>query len=229
MEGDGIVLVVAGGDRELLRDLGLGRAEDDPGLPLALGLGLLAHGVGQGGGDDDVADADRLAGDAPGVGVLVEGDLEGVGDLLPVLEEVGELVLADDVAEARLGDEGDGGRVVLDLEDGLLGVPDRPVDDRVHVGRDGVLGQRFLGLELRHPDALVDVGDHAVHDRDDQEGAGAFQAAVLAHPQDDGPLPLVGDPDRAEDEERQDEDDDERNGADDLEAGEEPVGARAGS
>jgi hypothetical protein len=47
--------------------------------------------------------------------VLVQGGLEGLGDLLPVLEEIGQLVLADDVPQAGLGDEGDGRRVVLDL------------------------------------------------------------------------------------------------------------------
>ena len=53
---------------ELLRDLPLRVAEDDPRLPLAFGLGLHRHRVLQGRRDQHVLDLDGDDVDAPGLG-----------------------------------------------------------------------------------------------------------------------------------------------------------------
>jgi hypothetical protein len=72
MQGDRVVLIVFGCLGELLRDLRLGRPEDDPTLAFPFSLGLARHGVFEAFGNDDVADLDRLGGDAPGVGLFIK-------------------------------------------------------------------------------------------------------------------------------------------------------------
>ena len=134
-------------------------------------------------------------GDAPGIGVTVEYLLQVFGYLVALLQQVGQFMLADGVAQARLGDVLDGRLVLLHLQGSLFHVPHRPVDHGVHVDGDGVFRQRLFGLERADPHALVDVGGNAVDDGHNHEGAGTLQPAELAHAQHYSPLPLVGNAD----------------------------------
>ena len=86
--------------------------------------------------------------------------------------------------------------VILDLKCRLLGVVDHPEQDRIHVYRNGVRGQRLLGGEAGGDDPLIDPGRDLVDAGDDPEQPRPAQARVLAQPQHDRPLPLLGNPGR---------------------------------
>ena len=104
-------------------------------LALALRLCLTRHGIFQGGRDDDIANLNGLHLDAPVLYLLFQSDLESVPELHPGLDEFGQVVFPDRVAQRRLRKQDDGLVVVLNFE---LGVSHDPEGDGVDVYRDGI-------------------------------------------------------------------------------------------
>ena len=103
-----------------------------------------------------------------------------------------QFVPADGFAERGLRAHVDRAGVVLHFQDGLLGIPDHPEDDGVHVYGDGVAGERGFGADVGDADALVDIAADAVDDRDEVKDTGSAQTDVAAEAEDCDPLPLVG-------------------------------------
>ena len=205
VKGGRVVGVGLGRLAEFLRHLPLGIAEDHAGLPFALGLRLHRHRVLERGRDLHVLDLDRNDIDAPGLGARVDDALEVDAQLLPPLEHVGEHRLADHVAQRGLRRPVDRRDIVGDVERRHFRIDHLPEQDRVDIDRHGVAGHRLFRLERRGDDANVDPEGHGVEDRHDEEQARALEAAELAEPQDDDPLPLTGDFDRACDDRSDDE------------------------
>ncbi len=97
---------------------------DDLGAPLALRLGLAAHGTAHGFGQLDVLDLDQRDLDAPWVGEVVDDLLELLVDLVALDQQVVELDLAEDAAQGGLGDLRRADQVVLDGDDRSDGLDD---------------------------------------------------------------------------------------------------------
>ncbi len=127
----------------------------------------------------------------------VDDALEHGRDLVAAFEHVGELRLADDVAQRGLRRPADRAHVVGHRERRLLGVDHLPEQHGVDVDRDRVLRQRLLRLEGGGDHAGVDPVRDGVDERDDAEQTGAAQRAKLAQAQHDRPVPRRGDLDRA--------------------------------
>jgi len=87
MESRGIVLVRLGRLLEGVGDLHLGLAEDDARLFLTRGLCFARHRVLQRGRNDDVAHFDRLYGDAPRIGPLIDELLQFSLDALTAAQQ----------------------------------------------------------------------------------------------------------------------------------------------
>ena len=81
---------------------------------------------------------------APALGVFLDVQLDGVGDLLAVGQELVEGHLADHVAERRLGVLGDGIAIVLHLDDGVGRSAHAKEQGRVDRHRHVVAGDRLL-------------------------------------------------------------------------------------
>src|SRR5579872_6928054 len=193
MQGDGVLGVRSGSLHEAVGDFAFGLAEDDAGLTLALSLCLARHGILEALRDLHVANLDRLYGDAPRIGLLVEDALEFATESLALGDHLGEFVASDRLAQSGLGGESDGLDEDLDFEDRLLGIPDHPEDDGVDVDGDGVAGQGGFGRNAGDADSLVDVRAERFEYGNDVAHAGAAQADIAAETQDGDLLPLADD------------------------------------
>ena len=192
MQGRGVIDISLGGFREGSRNLLLRFAEDDARLALALGLGLAGHGILQVLGDDDIPDLHGLYSHTPGCGALIDDLLQLLVQLAAADQDVGQHHAPDDVPQGRLRRPVHGSVVVLHFQSGFFRVPDNPEQDRVHIHRDRILGQRFLGGERADHDAVIDPRGDRVDDRDDPEQTRAAQTVELSQPQNDGFFPLRG-------------------------------------
>ena len=85
----------------------------------------------------------------------------------------------------------DGLGKVLHFEDGLLRVPHQPEDDGIDIDGHSVAGECRLGADRGDAHALIDVAAERLDDRNDEEEAGAAQAAIAAKAQHGDLLPLV--------------------------------------
>ena len=107
-------------------------------------------------------------------------------------------MLTEHRAQRRLGDLGRRDHVVLDLDDRRLRVDDPEVGDGVDAHRHVVLRDHLLRRDLQGDRAQVDP-DHPVDDRDQDEEAGALGLGQEpAEPEDDSPLVLARDLQRAD-------------------------------
>ena len=194
----GVVVVDASCLGELFGDLHFCVAENDAGLPLALGLRLLGHRIFKRLRNANVANLDGLHGDSPRGGLLVEDLLQLVAECLALGDHLGELMAADGFAKGGLRAEGDSLGEVLDLEDGLFRVPDEPEDDGVDVDGHGVAGEGGFGADGCDTDALIDVAAQCLDHGNDEEEAGTPQSAVATEAQHGDLLPLVDDLDGEE-------------------------------
>ncbi len=193
VQGGRVMDVRLGGLSKRVGDLLLRFAQDDACLALALGLRLAGHGVFQVLWDDHIADLDRLHGDAPGGGALVDDLLQLGIHLGPPDQDICQGHLPNDLAQRGLGSPGDGGAVVGHFQGGFLGIPHQPEQHRIHIDRDGVLGQRFFGAERCHHDAVVDPVGEGIDDGDNPKQPWPGQPLELTQVQHDRFFPLVGD------------------------------------
>ena len=90
-------------------------------------------------------------------------------------------MFTDGIAQSGLCDVFDGCLIFLNFQCSLLHIPNRPVDNGIHIDRDGIFGQRLFRFECTDTYPLVDVGRHTVENRDNHERAGTFQSAKLSH------------------------------------------------
>src|SRR5260370_18966648 len=156
MQGSGIFVVDARSLCKFLGDLDLGVTEDYAGLSFSFGLSLLRHGILKRLWNTDVANLDRLYGDTPWSGLLVENLLQFASEGLAFRDHLGELMATDGFAKRGLGTEAYCLGEVFDFKNGLFGIPDEPEDDGVDVHGDGVASEGRLGANGTDADALID-------------------------------------------------------------------------
>jgi hypothetical protein len=138
-----------------------------------------------------VANFDRLHGDAPGIGFLVEDALQLAAHHFALGNHLRQFVAADRFAQRGLRAHVDGVDEVLDFENGFLGVPYQPENDGVHVHGNGVAGESGLGGNAGYADALVDIRAERFDDRNNVAQAGTAQADVAAQAQHRDLFPLL--------------------------------------
>src|SRR6266545_1383144 len=198
---------------ELGGGLELALGVDDLGPALALGLGLLGHRALHVLWQVDLLHLDRRDLHAPRLGVLVDDPLQLLVHLVAGGQQVVQLHLAEHAAQRGLGQLGRRVHVILDREEGLLGIDDAEEDDRVDLDRDVVTGDDVLGRHVgghrAQADALPDLVDEG--HQQDQAGAVALPAGVEdrlrppAEPEDDHAFVLGDDAEqRAQDEQHHD-------------------------
>src|SRR6266545_4334602 len=118
---------------ELGGGLELALGVDDLGPALALGLGLLGHRALHVLGQVDLLHLDRRDLHAPRLGVLVDDPLQLLVHLVAGGQQVVQLHLAEHAAQRGLGQLGRRVHVILDREEGLLGIDDAEEDDHAFV------------------------------------------------------------------------------------------------
>ncbi len=142
--------------------------------------------------DDDIPDLHRLDSHTPGRGALIDDLLQFLVQLAAANQDVGQHHTPDDVPQGRLGSPVHSGVVVFNLQGSFFCVPNHPEQNRIHIHRDRVLGQCFLGSERADHDTVVDPGGNWIDDWDDPEQTRAAQAMELSQPQNDSFFPLRG-------------------------------------
>ena len=135
LQRGGVAADHVGGVAQLLGGLELALGVDDLRAPLALGLGLQRHRALHRARDLDVADLDRRDLDAPRLGVLVDGLLDRLVELLALGQQRVELGLAEHRAQRRLRDLRRRLQEALDLDRRARRVDHAEVADRVDLGR----------------------------------------------------------------------------------------------
>src|SRR5918994_4108414 len=166
--------------------------------PLALRLGLAGHRPLHVLRDLDIFDLDDAHLHPPGVGLLIYDALEFVVYLLPIGQEVIEILLSEHAAQGGLGDLAGGKHVVLDLYYALVGVCDPEVDNGVDAGGDVVAGYDILGRDV-HGDGPKVYLDHPVHERPQEEQSRSLGSPLYpAESEDNTPLVLLDHLDGAE-------------------------------
>src|SRR5208283_881937 len=118
--------------------------QDDSRLPLTFRLRLPGHGVFQSRRDSYIAELDRLNGNTPGIGFLIEYALQLVAHHFAFGDHLRQLVATDRLSQRRLSTHVDGSNEVFHLEDRLLDVPNQPENDGVNVDWNSVTRQRGL-------------------------------------------------------------------------------------
>ena len=192
---------------ELLRGLQLTVGGDDLGPPLPLGLRLAGHRPLHLDGHADVTDLDPVDLDPPRRRLGVQRDLQLGVDAVALLQQLVELMAADDRPQGGLGDELRRAVPVANLDDRGRGVDDLEERDRVDGCGDVVLGDDGLRGD-RHGDDLEVGADEPVDDRDDEEHSRALRALRATEPEDHPPLVLLDDLDRGGQEDQTEDDDD---------------------
>ena len=91
-------------------------AENDARLPFPFRLRLARHGVFERLRNVHVADLDRLHGDAPGIGLLVQNPLQFLAQHLALGDHLRQLMPADRFAQRGLRAQPDGFDEILHLE-----------------------------------------------------------------------------------------------------------------
>src|SRR5215211_9351480 len=171
---------------------------DDLSPPFALALGLPSHRPLHLSRDLHILDLDYADLHPPGIGLLVYDALELLIYLLPVCQELIEVLLAKDAPQSSLGDLAGGQHVILDLDDAPVGVDYSEVDDGIDPGRDVVAGYDVLGRDVHSYGPQVYL-DHPVHERPQEEQSRTLGPALdPAEAEDDTPLVLLDDLDGAD-------------------------------
>src|SRR5882762_9214195 len=140
---------------QLLGRLGLALGVDDLGAPGALGLGLLRHGANHAFIEIHVLDLDVRDLDAPVLGGLIEDALQVDVQLVALREQVVHLVLTHHRAQRRLRHLAGGIEGVRDLDNGLAGINDAEIHDRVHLDRHVVARDHILFGHVEYDDPQV--------------------------------------------------------------------------
>ena len=193
MQRDRVVLIGHRRLREALRDLLFRLPQDVARLPLALGLRLPRHRVLQRLRDLHVANLDRLHGDAPRIGLLVENALQLAPHRLAVRNHLRQLVPSDRFAQRGLRAHRDGLHEILHFEDRFLRVPHQPEHDGVHIHRHRVARERGFGRHAGHAHPLIDVPAERIDNGNHVEQARPAQSDIASEPQQRHLLPLIGD------------------------------------
>ena len=120
-------------------------------------------------------------------------------------------MLADAGAQRGQGHLNHGGVDALDFQDRRHGIDDAVPDDRIHLDRHVVLGDRFLLLDRRRIDAQVDAA-LPLDQRNDPIKARPLGGVIAAEPEHDAAHILIGDADACQSENDQHNDDDIRHG-----------------
>ena len=90
-------------------------------------------------------------------------------------------------AQGRLSQHVGGGKVVLNLDDGPLGIDDVEVEHRVDLHRNVVAGDHVLARYFDDLDAQIDA-HHLLDEGNQQHEAGAFDFLKAAKREDHGAL-----------------------------------------
>ncbi len=159
---------------EVFRGLGLALGVDDLGAPFAFGFGLAGDGALHGLGKLDVFDLHRGDLDAPRLGLVVDDLSQTLVELIALGQQGVEIGAAEHGAQGGLGDLGGGDRVILHLGDGPARVDHAEVGHRVDPHGDVVAGDQLLRGDGEGDGAQINP-DHAVHQRDQADGAGSTQ------------------------------------------------------
>src|SRR5215211_1175988 len=171
---------------------------DDLRPPFALALGLPSHRPLHLSRDLHILDLDYADLHPPGIGLLVYDALELLVYLLPVCQELIEVLLAKDAPQSSLGDLAGGQHVILDLDDAPVRVDYSEVDDGVHPGGDVVAGYDVLGRDVHGYGPQVYL-DHPVHERPQEEQPWSLGPSLNpTEPKDHTPLVLLDDLDGTE-------------------------------
>ena len=163
LEDLGLLLALGDVDRGLPGALRFG----DDRAPGALGGQHPVHRIEDVARRRDLADLD--AGDlaAPVLGDLVELRAQDLVDLVALREHVVEEEVADDRAQVRRRQAGEGADEVLDVHDALERLDDPPVDQEVDRDRHVVLRDRRLAGHLHELLAQVDL-PRPIDERDEE-------------------------------------------------------------
>jgi hypothetical protein len=127
--------------------------------------------------------------DPPGLGLGIQNALDVGAELLALGEHLVQFVLAEHRAQGRLGEHVGGGKIVLDLDDGPLGIAHVEVEHRVDLHRDVVAGDDVLGGNFDDLDAQIDP-DHLLDERNQQDEARSLYRLEAAQGEDDGSFVL---------------------------------------
>jgi len=180
----------------------------DHGAPLALGLHLAGHGVGDIRRRRQVLDLDPRDLDAPGTGGVVDGREQAGVDRVALREDLVQLHGADHRAQIGLGQLGDGVDQIVDPIGGRRGVHHLDEDDRVDLDRHVILGDDLLLRDVQHLLHHVDLAADRLDERGQDADARLQGPGVAAEPLHGEFAPLGHDLDHADDQdERQDQQD----------------------
>ena len=140
---------------------------------LTLGLHLLLHGVLDLTGRQDVLQLHTVDLDAPGVRGLVQNGTHLGVDGITGGKALVQLQLTDDVAQGGGGEVLDGVHGILHAVGIQLGVGDLKVDHGVDLHGDVILGDDWLGIEIRHLLLQAHLLHHTLNEGDLQMQAHA--------------------------------------------------------
>jgi hypothetical protein len=104
---------------------------------------------------------------------LIEDLLQLLIQPFTLRQEVVQLHLPQHAAQRGLRELRRGEVVVLDFDDGPVGIHHTEVDDRVHLDRHVVSRNHILGRHVQHHRAQADA-DHAINRPEHQADAGPF-------------------------------------------------------
>src|SRR6516225_7087268 len=104
----------------------------------------------------------------PSLGLFVEHVLNIGIELVALAQHLVEIVFTQYPTQRGLGELARRRQVVVDLDDGPLGIDDTKVDDGVYLDRHIVARNHILRRYLVDDDAKVDA-HHLLHDREQQE------------------------------------------------------------
>ena len=93
-------------------------------------------------------------------------------------------------AKCGLGKHVGRGQIVLNLDDSPFGVNNPEIEHGIHLHRHVVVGDDVLCGYLDHLDAQIDA-HHFLHEGEQKDETGAFDALELAQGEDDSPFVLA--------------------------------------
>src|SRR5208337_2438719 len=157
LDGRGLRLENLGGIGQLLRGFELALCVNDLGAALTFGFGLFGNGTLHRLGNVHLFHFDLADLDAPGLGVLVQDDLQFGVDFVALRKNFVELELADDAAKGGLGQLRSSVLIILHLRHGQVGVDHTEIAHGVYFYGHVVAGDDVLRWNVKRFQAQVDA------------------------------------------------------------------------